>query len=144
MARGGHGLPKVASGPTMPYPSMPCKRATPETALWPFQGWFICWAGGLRPVFYPFGYPTPYAYASLIAKKEKSSSKTIKRTSGNVEELLSKVVEKCLNEWKKTYIKMVLLKGPTDLDLTVVNVILFEFLDLFRAINHAFERQVLG
>jgi hypothetical protein len=32
MARGGHGLPKVLSGPAMPEPSMPCGRATPETA----------------------------------------------------------------------------------------------------------------
>jgi hypothetical protein len=38
MARGGHGLPKVSPGTAMPYPSMPWGRATPETALRPFQG----------------------------------------------------------------------------------------------------------
>jgi hypothetical protein len=32
----------------MPYPSTPCGRATPETA-----------------VFYPVGHPTPYAYIVL-------------------------------------------------------------------------------
>jgi hypothetical protein len=32
MARGGHGLLKVSSGPAMPYPSTPCGRATPETS----------------------------------------------------------------------------------------------------------------
>jgi hypothetical protein len=36
-ARGGYGLPKVSLGPTMPNPSTPCGRATPETALQPFQ-----------------------------------------------------------------------------------------------------------
>jgi hypothetical protein len=35
MARGGHGLPKVSPGPVMPFPSMPCGWATPETASWP-------------------------------------------------------------------------------------------------------------
>jgi hypothetical protein len=29
IASGGHGLPKVSPGPAMPYPSMPCGRATP-------------------------------------------------------------------------------------------------------------------
>jgi hypothetical protein len=36
MAKGGHGLPKVIPGPAMPYPSTPCKRATPETGSRPF------------------------------------------------------------------------------------------------------------
>jgi hypothetical protein len=47
--RGGHGLPKVSSGSVMSYPFTPCRRATPETALQPFQGWPNCKAGGLRP-----------------------------------------------------------------------------------------------
>jgi hypothetical protein len=34
----GHGLPKVLFGPAIPYPSMACGQATPETALQPFQG----------------------------------------------------------------------------------------------------------
>jgi hypothetical protein len=37
----------------MPYPSTPCGRATPETALQPFQG------GQPAAVFYSFGHPTP-------------------------------------------------------------------------------------
>jgi hypothetical protein len=37
MARGGHGLPKVSLGPTMPNPFIPCRQVTPETALWSFQ-----------------------------------------------------------------------------------------------------------
>jgi hypothetical protein len=32
VARGGHGFPKVTSGPAMPYPSTPSRRATPEMA----------------------------------------------------------------------------------------------------------------
>jgi hypothetical protein len=47
MGRGGHGLPKVLPGPAMPDPSTPCGRATPKTALWPFQGWPTCKVGGL-------------------------------------------------------------------------------------------------
>jgi hypothetical protein len=62
MARGGHGLPKLSLGPTMPYPSMPCGRATPETALQPFQ----------VAVFYPLGHPTPYAYAEQDVVDERA------------------------------------------------------------------------
>jgi hypothetical protein len=42
MVRGGHGLPKV-------LPSRLCKRTTPETALWLFQGWPVHRLGSLRP-----------------------------------------------------------------------------------------------
>jgi hypothetical protein len=49
MARGGHGLPKVSPGPTLPYSSMPCRQAIPRAALPPFWGWLGCTAGGLRP-----------------------------------------------------------------------------------------------
>jgi len=58
MVRSDHGLPKVSPGPTMPYPSIPCGQAIPETALWLFQGWPTRRAS----VFYPLGHPTPYAY----------------------------------------------------------------------------------
>jgi hypothetical protein len=44
--RGGHGLPKVSLVPVLPNP---CGRATPETALQPFQGWPTCRVGGLQP-----------------------------------------------------------------------------------------------
>jgi hypothetical protein len=60
-ARSGHGLPKFA--PAMLYSSTPCRRATPETALWPFQGW--------QPaaVFYSFGHPTPFAFAVQVLER---------------------------------------------------------------------------
>jgi hypothetical protein len=45
MVRGGLGLPKVSPGTAMPDLSTPCRCATPETALQPFQEW----AGSLRP-----------------------------------------------------------------------------------------------
>jgi hypothetical protein len=48
MERGGHGLPKVSPRTAMPFSSTPCGRATPETALEPFQGWPACRASGLR------------------------------------------------------------------------------------------------
>jgi hypothetical protein len=56
MARGGHELPKVSLGPTMPDPSggPPLKRPYSHFSDGPPAG---------RPVaiFYPFGHPTPYA-----------------------------------------------------------------------------------
>jgi hypothetical protein len=51
MAKGGHGLPKVSAGLTLPNLSAPYWQAMPETALWPFQGWLACKAGGLQPSF---------------------------------------------------------------------------------------------
>jgi hypothetical protein len=47
-ARGGHELPKVSRWPYIFYPSPPCRQATSETALQPFQGWPTCKAGGLQ------------------------------------------------------------------------------------------------
>ena len=47
-ARGGHELPKVSPRPSIFYPSPPCRQATPETALQPFQGWPTCKGGGLQ------------------------------------------------------------------------------------------------
>lgn len=44
---GGHGLPKVSLGPAMPYPLCPAGVSS--------QG------GRSAAVFYPLGYPTPYA-----------------------------------------------------------------------------------
>jgi hypothetical protein len=57
MAWGGQGLPKLSLGPAMPYPSTLCGPATPETALWPFQGRSACRAGGLRPSSTPLDTP---------------------------------------------------------------------------------------
>jgi hypothetical protein len=39
MAKSGHGLPKAWPGPAMPYLFTPCRWATPEMVLQPFQGW---------------------------------------------------------------------------------------------------------
>jgi hypothetical protein len=55
MTRGGPGLPKVSPGPAIPDPSTLRGRATPETAVWPFQG------GRPATVFYPLGNPMTYA-----------------------------------------------------------------------------------
>jgi hypothetical protein len=49
MVKGIHILPRVSPGPALPDPSMPCRRVTAETALWPFQGWPARRADGLRP-----------------------------------------------------------------------------------------------
>jgi hypothetical protein len=60
--KGGHGLPKVSTGPTMPDPSIPCGQASPETALRPFLVEVRPQSERPAAVFYPFGHPTPYAY----------------------------------------------------------------------------------
>jgi hypothetical protein len=57
MARGCHGLPKFSPTPAMSNPSTPCGRSTPETDLWPFQGWPARKAGGLRPSSTPLVTP---------------------------------------------------------------------------------------
>jgi hypothetical protein len=56
MARGGHGLPEVSPGTTMPDPSTPSKQASPQR---PFQGFQQC--GWPAAILYPFGHPTLYA-----------------------------------------------------------------------------------
>jgi hypothetical protein len=72
MARGSHGIPKVSLGPALLDPSTPCGRATPETALQPFQGWPAA-------VYYPFGHPAPYAYVfhSLTIGTKKMTEVTL-------------------------------------------------------------------
>jgi hypothetical protein len=57
MARDGHGLPKVSLGPVMAYSSIPC-------GCLPLK-WLHGRAGGLRPSYYPFGYPRPCASAPI-------------------------------------------------------------------------------
>jgi hypothetical protein len=61
MARSGHGLLKVSPMPTMPYPSTPCGRATPET---PVLGVTCLQGRWPATIFYPFGHPMLYAYVS--------------------------------------------------------------------------------
>jgi hypothetical protein len=56
--KGGHGLPKVSLWPAIPYHSMPCMRATPETAV---SGVARLQGGRPAAIFYPFGHPSPYA-----------------------------------------------------------------------------------
>jgi hypothetical protein len=53
MARGGHGLPKVSSGPAMPDPSMPCGQATPDDRfrVGSPAGWAAC--SRLLPLWTP-------------------------------------------------------------------------------------------
>jgi hypothetical protein len=58
MARGGHGLPKVSPGPTLPNPSTPCGGATAETALQQFQGWPAPRAVSLQPSSSHFDTPS--------------------------------------------------------------------------------------
>jgi hypothetical protein len=67
--RAGHGLNKVSLGPTMPYPSKPCRRTTPETTLQSFQEWPARRAGGLRLFSTPLDTPrrTPMVGFSLSA-----------------------------------------------------------------------------
>jgi hypothetical protein len=55
-------LPKVLPRPAMPYPTTPCGRDTPETA-----------------VLYPFGHPTPSAYAPRD-RSRKPEGKKISKT----------------------------------------------------------------
>jgi len=85
MARGDHGLPKVLLGPAMPYPSMPCRRATPETALWlygPFRD-DPPYTGGLRSSSSPLDTPcrTPMLlceWAWLTFEKSESNGHFLK------------------------------------------------------------------
>jgi hypothetical protein len=67
MARGGHRLPKVLSGPVMPYLCMPCEWATPKTSLRTFEGWPARKAGGQRASFTPLDTP----YCTPMIKREK-------------------------------------------------------------------------
>jgi hypothetical protein len=69
MARGGHELPKVSTGLAIPYPSTFCEQATPEMALWTFQGWPACRAGGLRPSLTPL--VTPHLTPMVVMKVSK-------------------------------------------------------------------------
>jgi hypothetical protein len=83
MSRGGHGLPNVSLGPTMPDPSTPCGRATPETALQSFYGWSAHKVGGLwqfstpldSPMDTPCSTPTPTQSSSISASKSRVRAK---------------------------------------------------------------------
>jgi hypothetical protein len=76
----GHGLPKVSLGPTMPYPSTPCKRP-------PLKRLYGCFRGGhpqdKQPVtfFYPLGLPTPYAYLMSSSRDDHAIMTSFSVTS---------------------------------------------------------------
>lgn len=57
MARGGHGLSKASLGPAMPYT---LQAATLKQAYGCFRGGHQQGERSLA-IFYPLGYPTPYA-----------------------------------------------------------------------------------
>jgi hypothetical protein len=59
LARGGYGLPKVATRTAMPYSLTPCEQATPETV----SGMGCPQGGQPAVIFYPFGNPRMYAFA---------------------------------------------------------------------------------
>jgi hypothetical protein len=97
MTRGGRGLPEVSLGPAMPNTYTPCRWATPETALCPFQGWPAHRAGGLRPSSTPFDTPrrTPLVLRDMktlsihgdeIPKWRPLDSKTEFRATGGASE----------------------------------------------------------
>jgi hypothetical protein len=75
MATGGHGLPKVSLRPAMPNPSTPCGRASPETALWLFQGWPAHRAGSLRPSFTLLHTPTRASMLFMIMRERYIGSR---------------------------------------------------------------------
>jgi hypothetical protein len=91
MARGGHGLPIVSPWPAMPCLSMPCRRATPETALWPFQEWPARRESGLWPSLTPLDTPrrTPMRAIHLsISRVLRSTSLSCGRSDVNSESKL--------------------------------------------------------
>jgi hypothetical protein len=67
------GLPKVSLGPTMPYPSTPCRRP-PLKRLHGHFGAGHLQGGRPAAVFYPLGYPTPYATAPTSPSSEAINS----------------------------------------------------------------------
>jgi hypothetical protein len=62
MSRGGHRLPKVSLGPTLPNPSTPCRRPPLRRPDGHFRSGRLQ-GGWSAAVFYPLGHPTPYASA---------------------------------------------------------------------------------
>jgi hypothetical protein len=63
----------------MPYPSTPCGRATPETAIRPFQGWPARRAGGLQPSSTPLDTPrrTPMVFGHHEPDRENHLVKAL-------------------------------------------------------------------
>jgi hypothetical protein len=97
MASGGHGLPKVSPLPAMLYPSMPCRQATPETALSPLQEWPARRAGSLWPSFIPLDTPRRTPMKSHVIMR-KMSTPCIYVTN------LMRIEWKMMPQWSKTCI----------------------------------------
>jgi hypothetical protein len=97
MARGGYGLPKVSPEPAMPNPSTPCRQATPETALQPFQGRYACRAGGLRPSSTPLD--TPRRTPTGREKKGREKGERNEEEKGRKETRRIKGSRKRLRGW---------------------------------------------
>jgi hypothetical protein len=74
--RSGHGFLKVSPRPAIPYSCVPCGRAT-RWLGWAPCGWPTRWVDGMRVGFYPFGYPTPYAYDSRSSRDHEPWSQMI-------------------------------------------------------------------
>jgi hypothetical protein len=87
MARGGHGLPKISPGPTMPYMFALCRRATSETVIRLCQSWPAHRVGGLRPSFTPLDTPRrrpmPQGFIGFVASQAKCLVSCRLRSSGS-------------------------------------------------------------
>jgi hypothetical protein len=80
MVRDGRGLPKVSSGPAMPYSSTPVGRATPETASWPFQRWLAHRAGGLQSSSTPSDSPSPTPLIPFVYETRSRSTSSCRHS----------------------------------------------------------------
>jgi hypothetical protein len=103
MARGGHGLAKVSLGLTMSDLSTPCGRASPEMALWLFQGWHAHRTGGLwlfsMPLDTPYSTPMDFSKRKTFSMSQFSKSKKALRRA---EQFMKKIEEQHNKMIKKT------------------------------------------
>jgi hypothetical protein len=76
MARGGRGLLKISLEPAMTDLSMPCGRATYETALQLFQGCPACRLGGLQPFSTPLDTPRRKPMAPITCLCDQAITST--------------------------------------------------------------------
>jgi hypothetical protein len=103
MSWGGHGCHKVSLGPTMPYPSMACGRAIPETALWPFQRWPARKAGAYSRLL-PLCPPPPPRRTPLGAGGKRGAAKRKLRKEISFFPNLSFWFERFTWNWKETLV----------------------------------------
>jgi hypothetical protein len=90
MARSGHGLLKVSPGSAMPYPSTPCGRTAPETALWLFQALPARRAGGLQqsstPLYTPRHTPMIKVAVKVLTQHIQTSEHGAAESYGHVKD----------------------------------------------------------